>query len=81
MHHHRWFARGMGIINSRGEYLMCLDPDDQLKGSSDLKYLYNKSKAFNTDIISFYILYLPGRTKSYCQLSFNFYYRILISYI
>jgi glycosyltransferase involved in cell wall biosynthesis len=65
------YSRGMGILNSRGEYLMCLDPDDQLKGSNDLKFLYNKAKAFNIDIVSFYILYLPGRTKSYNHLSFN----------
>ena len=65
------YSRGMGILNSRGEYLMCLDPDDQLKGANDLKFLYNRAKAFNVDILSFYILYLPGRTKSYNHLSFN----------
>ena len=24
------FSRGMGILNRKGEYIMCLDPDDQI---------------------------------------------------
>ena len=54
----------MGILNSKGEYIMCLDPDDQIRGPNDLKYLYNKAKALNLDIISFNILYFPKRVKS-----------------
>ena len=58
------FSRGMGILNSKGEYIMCLDPDDQIRGPNDLKYLYNKAKTLNLDIISFNILYVPKRVKS-----------------
>ena len=58
------FSRGMGILNSKGEYIMCLDPDDQIRGPKDLKYLYSKAKALNLDIISFNILYVPKRVKS-----------------
>jgi hypothetical protein len=50
---------------------MFLDPDVLLKDSKDLKFLYNKAKIFIVDIVSFYILYLSGRTKSYNHLSFN----------
>jgi glycosyltransferase involved in cell wall biosynthesis len=58
------FSRGMGILNSKGEYIMCLDPDDQIRGPKDLKYLYSKAKTLNLDIISFNILYVPKRVKS-----------------
>jgi hypothetical protein len=47
----------MGIINSRGEYLLNLDPDDKFESNSDLKFLYNKAKNLNLD----YILYLLKR--------------------
>ena len=47
----------MGIINSNGEYLLNLDPDDKFEPNSDLKLLYNKAKNWNLD----YILYLLKR--------------------
>ena len=50
---------------------MFLDPDVLLKDSNSLKFLYNKAKTFNIDIVSFYILYFPGRTKSYNHFGFN----------
>ena len=55
------FSRAMGILNSKGEYLMNLDPDDQLKGTNNLKYLYNKAKRYNVDMIIFIILHLPDK--------------------
>ena len=61
----------MGILKSKGEYLMSLDPDDSLRGSNNLKYLYDKAKALNVDIISYYIIYMPGRFKSDNYSSFN----------
>ena len=65
------YSRGMGILKSKGEYLMCLDPDDKIRGSNSLKYLYNKAKELNTDIISFFILYFPGKAKSHNYSNFN----------
>ena len=65
------YSRGMGILKSKGEYLMCLDPDDQIRGSNNLKYLYDKAKILNVDIITFFILYFPGRAKSDNYSSFN----------
>ena len=47
------YSRAMGILNSSGEYLMNLDPDDEIKGVDSLEYLYKQSKNFNLDIISF----------------------------
>lgn len=57
------YSRAMGILNSNGEYLMNLDPDDELHGSNSLKYLYLKAKRLNVDMISFIMLYLPDKIK------------------
>jgi glycosyltransferase involved in cell wall biosynthesis len=65
------YSRGMGILKSKGEYLMCLDPDDQIRGSYNLKFLYDKAKILNVDIITYFILYFPGRAKSGNYSSFN----------
>ena len=34
----------MGILNSKGEYLLNLDPDDELKDENDLEIIYKKAK-------------------------------------
>jgi glycosyltransferase involved in cell wall biosynthesis len=52
-----FYSRAKGIINSVGEYLINLDPDDKFKSNSDLKLLYNKARKSNLD----YILYLLKR--------------------
>ena len=50
------YSRAMGIINSKGEYLMNMDPDDVLKGPDNLEYIYNKAKDSNIDIVQFVFL-------------------------
>lgn len=55
--HGLFYSRAKGIINSNGEYLVNLDPDDKFESNSDLKLLYNKAKKSNSD----YILYLLKR--------------------
>jgi len=65
------YSRAMGILNSKGEYLLSLDPDDKYQGKNNLKYLYNKAKNLNVDIINFLILYLPERKKSEKFSEFN----------
>ena len=65
------YSRAMGIINSKGEYLMDLDPDDQLIGKNNLKFLYNTAKRLNVDFITFFIFYLPNRIKSGKYFEFN----------
>ena len=47
------YSRAMGILNSSGEYLINLDPDDELKDNDSLEYLYNQIKISKVDIISF----------------------------
>ena len=58
------FSRAMGVLHSKGEYLMCLDPDDEFQGPNNLKYLYIRAKNLNVDVISYFILYLPNKIKS-----------------
>ena len=59
--HGTFYSRAKGIINSRGQYLMNLDPDDKLNSCFDLKILYNKAKSSNSD----YLLYLIKRVPRY----------------
>ena len=47
------YSRAMGIINSKGEYLMNLDPDDELEGQNTLQYLYDIANKSKLDVVSF----------------------------
>ena len=51
------YSRAMGVYNSKGEYIMNVDPDDEFEGADNLEYLYNKAKKSKVDIISFATLY------------------------
>ena len=50
------YSRAMGILNSTGEYLINLDPDDQFYSPDDLQFLYNQAKRFKIDTIQFSML-------------------------
>ena len=65
------FTRTMGILNSKGEYLMNLDPDDEYNGRNSLKTLYYKAKKLDVDFVTFFIIYLPNKKKSIKFSSFN----------
>ena len=52
------YSRAMGILNSKGEYLMNLDPDDELVAPDNLEYLYEIIKKYNVDVISFGLINL-----------------------
>ena len=60
------YSRTIGILNSNGEYLMNLDPDDNLKNENSLEIIYNNAKKNNVDIISFGAFY-----KNINQMVFN----------
>jgi glycosyltransferase involved in cell wall biosynthesis len=51
------YSRAMGILNSEGEYIMNLDPDDEFKDNKCLEYLYNHTINKNIDIITFDIFF------------------------
>lgn len=53
------YSRAMGIINSKGEYLMNLDPDDKFESKNNLELLYNKAKKSNLDFIRFLLKRIP----------------------
>ena len=46
----------MGIIHSNGEYIMDLDPDDELSNETDLEFLYSNTNSSQIDIINFGII-------------------------
>jgi len=45
------YARAMGILNSKGEYLLNIDSDDILYGNDTLEFLYNRANKSNIDVI------------------------------
>ena len=47
------YSRAMGILNSTGEYLLNLDPDDMYSNKFVLEILYKKAKKNKTDLIIF----------------------------
>ena len=65
------FSRMIGILNSKGEYLMCLDPDDEYWGRNSLEDLYNIAVGSEVDFVTFFIVYLPSKKKSTQYSKFN----------
>ena len=47
------YSRAMGILNSTGEYLLDLDPDDKFEGNDNLEILYKNAIKYKTDVIIF----------------------------
>ena len=67
------YSRAIGILNSKGEYLMNLDPDDELAGRDNLDYLYKIVNKLKVDVISFgYIIKRPGLKPTKKILCTNF---------
>ena len=64
------YSRAMGILNSKGEYIMNLDPDDKLEGPDNLEFLYDKASQAKIDIISFGLL-MEKRPKKYKNTSYQ----------
>ena len=61
------YSRAMGIIHSNGEYLMNLDPDDELRSIENLEYIYNIAVKSNVDILSFSIYNKKRKTIIKCD--------------
>ena len=57
------YSRTMGVLNSKGEYLMNLDPDDFLNGKYSLETIYNEAKSKNVDILSFGVFFQVDNKK------------------
>ena len=56
------YSRAMGILNTTGEFIMNLDPDDLFQGENDLEYLYNITKKTKVDVITFSYLHFNQYT-------------------
>lgn len=69
--HGSLFARAMGILYSKGEYLMCLDPDDEYKGKNNLQLLYIIAKKLQVDFITFFIIHSKNKKKTEKLSTFN----------
>ena len=59
------YSRSMGIINSTGEYLINLDPDDLFSSPNNLEFLYHKAKTLKVDTITFLLKQKRRQTKKY----------------
>ena len=61
------YSRAMGIINSNGEYIMDLDPDDEILNENDLEFLYLNTDNSQIDIINFGIImnYTNGKKSEH----------------
>ena len=57
------YSRAMGILNSSGDYLLNLDPDDELASDDSLEYLYNIAQKKDFDIISYAIFFKQNNKK------------------
>ena len=69
------YSRATGIINSNGEYLLNLDPDDELEGNDNLELLYKYAKKTKSDIISFGSLFKYKKEISFKCSNFHKIYR------
>ena len=65
------YSRTMGILNSKGEYLMDLDPDDILKSKYALEDIYYIAKSKNVDILSFGVYVEIDNLKLFKCSNFN----------
>ena len=50
-----YYSRKKGILNARGEYILCIDPDDMLINNILIKS-YETAKKYKLDIVHFYVL-------------------------
>ena len=58
------YSRAMGILNSTGQYLINLDPDDKLVSTNNLMQLYKTMKSKDLDLIIYKIKRVPlNRTE------------------
>jgi glycosyltransferase involved in cell wall biosynthesis len=56
----QFFSRNKGVLHSKGEYVIIIDPDDLLLNNILIK-CYNMAKEYNLDIVQFY--HLMGEFK------------------
>jgi len=60
------YSRSIGVLNSKGKYIFCLDNDDLFYDENLFSYIYNFSEFSNFDIVEF---------KSFYVTKYNFQYK------
>jgi hypothetical protein len=68
----------MGVLYSNGEYIMDLDPDDELFNETDLEYLYSNTNNSQIDIINFGLLTVSSNGAKNEHLFCNLFNDILL---
>ena len=68
------YSRAIGILKSKGEYLINLDPDDEFNSSDNLEYLYNTATKSKVDLVSFSTLF---KADNYLSIKCSNYHHIL----
>ena len=84
-----YYSRNKGILKAKGEYILCVDPDDMLVNNILIK-AYKTAKKYKLDIVHFYVLkgyykspklwselkYKSGILKNNAEIKNNFYHCI-----
>ena len=68
------YSRAIGIINCKGEYILNLDPDDELQGPDNLEILYKYANQSKIDILSFGSFYKRNKKKIFKCSNFDIIY-------
>ena len=50
------YSRSIGVLNSKGKYIFCLDNDDLFYDENLFSYIFNFSESLNFDIVEFKLL-------------------------
>ena len=52
------YSRSIGVLNSKGKYIFCLDNDDLFYDENLFSYIFNFSESINFDIVEFKSFYV-----------------------
>ena len=59
------YSRSIGVLNSRGKYIFCLDNDDLFYDENLFSYIFNFSESTNFDIVEFKSFYVTKYDFNY----------------
>ena len=59
------YSRSIGVLNSKGKYIFCLDNDDLFYDENLFSYIYNYSESTNFDIVEFKSFYVTKYDFNY----------------
>ena len=59
------YSRSIGVLNSKGKYIFCLDNDDLFYDENLFSYIFNFSESINFDIVEFKSFYVTKYVFNY----------------